>query len=133
LAVGSTEKEAKRVVYAPPPGWYIRSHRVECGKKHGLSSYTVSTVPADWQWASEERSSEATRAKAAAAVTTHEVMFGGGQAASETDKALTGQSRASSSHHILVVDAVAKGAGFLRGGGEIELTVTAEMVYLGKN
>src|SRR4051794_4715935 len=27
MAVGSTEHEVKRVTYAPPPGWYVRSHR----------------------------------------------------------------------------------------------------------
>ena len=36
-----------------------------------------------------------------------------------------------SSHHALVVEATAKGEGFLRGGGAIQLTVTADLVYVG--
>src|SRR3954470_4528881 len=66
LNVGSTEKEVRRVVYAPPPSWHIRSHRVECTVKTGLASYTVNTVPADWTWSSDDASSEAAKAQAAA-------------------------------------------------------------------
>lgn len=36
-----------------------------------------------------------------------------------------------STHHALVVEATARGEGFLRGGGCVELTVTAELVYPG--
>jgi len=36
-----------------------------------------------------------------------------------------------STHHVLVVDATARGEGFLGRGGCIELTVTVELVYLG--
>ena len=55
MQVGSTEKETKQVTYTPPPGWYVRSHRVECTTKLGNSSYSVNTVPRDWNWLSEEK------------------------------------------------------------------------------
>ena len=131
LNVGSTEKEVRRVVYAPPPGWHIRSHRVECSVKTGLASYTVNTVPAEWAWASDEASGEATKAKAAAAAQAHGV---GGQAKamSESKKVTAEHQRTTASHHALVVDATARGSGFLGKGAGLELTVYAELVYVGK-
>jgi len=130
LEVGSTEKESKRVVYAPPPGWYVRSHRVECGRRYGLASYTVSTVPAGWKWASDESASDSGRAKVTAAGGTPASKFGG-EAAAEWDDAAAARQRTRASHHSLVVDVSARGAGLWRGGGGIELTVVAEMVYVG--
>ena len=130
LEVGSTEKESKRVVYAPPPGWYVRSHRVECGHRHGLASYTVSTVPAGWKWSSDEAAADAARAKLTAAGGTHVARFGG-DAAAEWDESAAARQRTLASHHSLVVDVSARGAGLWRGGGGIELTVVAEMVYVG--
>ena len=130
LEVGSTEKQTRRVVYAPPPGWYVRSHRVVCTKKHGLSSYTVNTVPAGWGWSSDEEATEASKARAAVAGAVHEVRFGG-QAGVETDQSAAGRQNVSASHHALVVEVLARGAGFLRGGAGVELTVQAELVYLG--
>jgi hypothetical protein len=130
LNVGSTEKEVRRVVYSPPPGWHIRSHRVECTAKAGLASYTVNTVPAEWAWASDEASGEATKAKVAAAA---QAQGAGGQAkaVSESKKVTAEHQRTTASHHALVVDATAHGAGFLRGGAGLELTVYAELVYVG--
>jgi len=130
LNVGSTEKETRRVVYAPPPGWHIRSHRVECTSKTGLASYTVNTVPADWAWSSDEASAEAAKAKAAAAV---QAQGAGGQAkaVSESRKLTAEHQRTTASHHALVVDATAREAGFLRNGAGLELTVYAELVYVG--
>jgi hypothetical protein len=130
LNVGSTEKESRRVVYAPPPGWHIRSHRVECSAKTGLSSYTVNTVPADWAWSSEEAATEAAKAKAAAAAEAHGA---GGQATvvSESRKVSAEQQRTTASHHALVVDATAHGGGYFRGGAGLELKVYAELVYVG--
>src|SRR4051794_31210201 len=55
MQVGSLDAETKRVAYAPPPGWYVRSHAVACTKKTGNSSYTVNTVPQDWSYVSEEK------------------------------------------------------------------------------
>jgi hypothetical protein len=131
LAVGSTERETKRVVYAPPPGWYIRSHRVECAKKAGLSSFAVSTVPAGWHWLMDEKTMEAGRAKAGAVIPTAAGLVGA-RAEAEGAKAAAGHQANSSTHHVLVLDVIAQGAGFWRGGGAIDLTVTAEMVYVGK-
>src|SRR5262245_20805148 len=62
LKVGSTERETKRVTYSPPPGWYIRSHRVHCKRKYGNSSYSINTVPRDWIFSSEEKAKEASGA-----------------------------------------------------------------------
>ena len=132
LAVGSLGKDVKRAVYTPPPGWFIRSHRIDTLKKHGLASYTISTVPANWQWSSDEQVTEAAKVNAAGSATTHVAAVGGGQVAAAADRALTGRQHSASSHHALVVEAVAAGSGFLRSGAGIELTVVAEMVYLGQ-
>ncbi len=130
LAVGSTDKEAKRVVYAPPPGWYVRSHRVICSNKHGAVTYAVSTVPAGWNWASDERSAAATRSSAAAVHATYPAGAGG-RAAAATDATSADRQTNTSSHHLLVVDVSARGEGLFGGGAGVELTVYAEMVYLG--
>ena len=61
MQVGSTEKDTKKVTYTPPPGWYIRSHSVHCTLKQGQSSYSVNTVPANWNWSSEEKINESYR------------------------------------------------------------------------
>ena len=45
MQVGSTEKDTKQVTYTPPPGWYVRSHSVDCTSKSGNSSFSVNTVP----------------------------------------------------------------------------------------
>jgi hypothetical protein len=130
LNVGSTEKEVRRVVYAPPPGWHIRSHRVECTAKTGLASYTVNTVPADWVWSSDDAAIEAAKANAAAAAQAH--GFGGqAQGVTESRKVTAERQRTTASHHALVVEATAHGSGFLGKGAGLELTVYAELVYVG--
>jgi hypothetical protein len=130
LNVGNMEKETRRVVYAPPPGWHIRSHRVECTTKIGLASYTVNTVPADWAWFFEDAASEAANGKVSASAQAHGI---GGQAAgqSESRKVTAEHQRTTSSHHALVVEATARGSGFLGKGAGLELTVYAELVYVG--
>ncbi|HVK17544.1 MAG TPA: hypothetical protein VM533_11400 [Fimbriiglobus sp.] len=130
LAVGSLERESKRVVYAPPPGWYVRSHRVVSDRKHGVVTYTVNTVPAGWNWLSDERSRKASRSSAEAMVATVQ-SWAGGKASTTSDSTSTGRQANTSSHHVLVVDVSAKGEGLFCGGGGVELTVYAEMVYLG--
>ena len=131
LNVGSTDKESKRVIYAPPPGWHIRSHHVECTTRYGLASYTVNTIPADWVWSADEGTTEAAKAKAAAAA---QAPGAGGQASAVTEsrKVTSARQRTTASHHALVVEATAKGAGLFRGGAGLELTVTAELVYVGQ-
>src|SRR5439155_11252459 len=62
MTVGSTEKETKKVTYTPPPGWYVRSHTVDCTKKAGNSSFSVNTVPQDWAFVSEDRVKESYKA-----------------------------------------------------------------------
>lgn len=132
LNVGSMEKEVRRVVYAPPPGWHIRSHRVECTTKTGLASYTINTVPADWAWNSDESTTDAAKSKAAATALVHSV---GGQAQglTESRKTTTEHQRTTASHHSLVVEATAHGSGFLGKGAALELTVFAELVYDGSD
>src|SRR5947209_14864326 len=71
LNVGNMEKETRRVVYSPPPGWHIRSHRIECTTKTGLASYTVNTVPADWAWSFDDTGTEAAKANVSAAAQAH--------------------------------------------------------------
>ena len=77
LAVGSTDRETKRVVYSPPPGWYIRSHHVELGDRTGLASYSVSTLAAGWQYKSSEREGGATRSRVAGQVSSHKLSSAG--------------------------------------------------------
>ncbi len=129
LNVGGTEKESKRVVYAPPPGWYVRSHTVEV-KRTGPASYTVSTVPAGWNWSSAEAGNGGSKSAAAGTVSAPHVAFGGSLAL-EAEAAAAGRQRTNASHHALVVEATARGPGLWRGTGGIDLTVTAEMVYVG--
>lgn len=130
LQVGSTEVESRRATYTPPPGWYIRSHCVECTQRYGNSSYAVSTVPAGWVWASDERDDESSRRLVGVAARAHDV---GVQAKLRLDRDdVARQARDGSySHHALVVDATARGEGLFRGASGIELTVMAELVYVG--
>jgi hypothetical protein len=130
INVGSMEKEVRRVVYSPPPGWHIRSHRVECTAKTGLASYTVNTVPADWAWSFDDAATDAAKSNANASAQAHGI---GGQAQGMTEsrKTTTEHQRTTSSHHALVVDATAHGSGFLGKGAGLELTVYAELVYVG--
>jgi hypothetical protein len=68
LSVGWTARDAKRVTYTPPPGWYIRSHKVECRERYGLASYAVSTVPAGWDASGEDARADAAKEKVAVGV-----------------------------------------------------------------
>src|SRR4051812_4498168 len=61
LQVGSTETQTRQVTYTPPPGWYVRGHRVDCSARYGNSSFTVSTVPRHWHWSSEGQARESYR------------------------------------------------------------------------
>ncbi len=130
LEVGSTEKETKRVTYTPPPGWYVRSHSVECVTKHGSTSYSVSTLPQQWGWLSEERVDETYKFFLGAAAQTQNV---GLQAKLKNERArlLTELHTVRSTHHALVLDATVKGEGFWKGGGGIQLIVWADLVYIG--
>ena len=130
MTVGGTEKETKKVTYTPPPGWYVRSHAVDCTKKAGNSSFAVSTVPQDWAFLSEDNVKESYKALIDLAA---QVQNAGmkAQFEAEQDQLLTELRNVRSSHHALVVDATARGEGFLRAGGTLELTVTAELVYVG--
>ena len=130
LQVGSTEKETKQVTYTPPPGWYVRSHSVDCTKQIGNSSFTVATVPRDWSWVSEEKVGESYKMLIDLAGQAGDAGLKG-NFASEQERLLTEVRKVRSTHHALVVDATAKGEGFLRAGGALELTVTAELVYVG--
>jgi hypothetical protein len=130
LQVGSTEQASKSATYTPPPGWYIRSHSVECHQKYGHASYSVSTVPPGWTWASDDRLNESYRQLIEAAGKVHDA---GLQARLEQDRneAVREQRNTSVSHHALVVEATARGEGLFRGSSGIQLTVTAELVYVG--
>lgn len=130
LQVGNTEKEARQVTYTPPPGWYVRSHRVDCTRKTGNSSYAVATVPQNWGWSSEEKVEASYRALM-------ELATRSGQPAlharfvAEKEQMLLELRRVRATHHALVVDATVRGEGFLRAAGGLDLTVTAELVFMG--
>lgn len=131
LAVGGTGYETKRAVYSPPPGWYVRSHRVVVANKYGSVNYAVSTVPAGWDWKTEEQAASAGKSSAAGTVSAYK-FSGGGQLATSRDATATDHHAVASSHHLLVIDVAARGSGFLQSGSGVELTVVAEMVYLGR-
>jgi hypothetical protein len=130
LQAGSTEKETRQVTYTPPPGWYVRSHQVDCTRKTGNSSFAVSTVPQDWNWSLEEKVVESYRSlinlAARSGNTGLKAKF-----KLEREQTLAEIRKVRSTHHALIVDATAKGEGFLRGGGTLELTVMAELVFVG--
>ena len=130
LQVSSTQKETRQVTYTPPPGWYVRSHVVQCTQKTGNSSFSVTTVPRNWDWVSEETARESFQLLIDLA---GKVRDAGLQARfrQERDQTLRELRRSRSSHHALVLEATARGEGFLRGGGSLQLTVTAELVYVG--
>jgi len=130
VAAPSTGRETKRVVYTPPPGWYVRSHRLTFTRKEGMTSYAVATVPSAWSSVTEETTAEAEKAKgeAEAGVTIWKAARARGSWNKENWKAEK-QAQAYS-HHALVVEAAAQGGGFLRGGASLELVVTAELVYM---
>jgi hypothetical protein len=131
LAVGSTDRDTKRVVYAPPPGWYVRSHRVQVSKRSGTVTYSVSTVPAGWQWLNDERAAASGRAAGSVGLALPNGLPVGGQASGAHDSTVAGRQANTSSHHVLVVDVTARGAGLWQGGAAVDMTVYAEMVYLG--
>ena len=130
LRVSGTDKSSKRATYTPPPGWYIRSHTVTLVQNSGNTSYTVSTVPAGWAWASQERLDDSYRQLIELAARAHDV---GLQAKLELDRDALIRERGStsSSHHALVAEVSASGEGLFRSAACIELTITAELVYLG--
>lgn len=132
LAVGSTDKETKRAVYAPPPGWYVRSHRIVAANRTGSVTYSVGTVPAGWNWVSDERAAASGKVNGAAGLQLPNGLGAGGQVAGAQESAVAGRQVTAASHHVLVVDVTAKGAGLWQGGGGVDLTVFAEIVYLGK-
>jgi hypothetical protein len=132
LQVGSTEKETRHVTYTPPPGWYVRSHRVDCTRRTGNSSFSVTTVPQEWGWASAEKVEESYR-------TLIDLAARAGNRGLQTRfdlerrQTLGEVRKVRATHHALVLDATARGEGFLRAGGSLELTVTAELVFVGTN
>jgi hypothetical protein len=130
LQVGSTEKETRQVTYTPPPGWYVRSHQVECTRKTGNSSFSVSTVPQDWGWSLEEKVIESYHSLINLAARSGNAGLKA-KFKLEREQTLNEIRKVRSTHHALIVDAMAKGEGFLRGGGALELTVTAELVFVG--
>lgn len=131
LSAEGSDRDSRRAVYAPPPGWYVRSHRVVPSRKSGSVAYAVNTVPAGWAWRSEEQSAAEGRAAAAATVTSYK-MSAGGQAAMAQSATASGLQSNASSHHLLVADVSVRGPGFLRGESVVDLTVVAELVYLGR-
>jgi hypothetical protein len=130
LRVGSTEKDSRHITYTPPPGWYVRSHAVTCTARWGHSSYSVTTVPARWEWLSEDKVRESYRSLLDLALRARDVALQG-RYARERDAVLRELRRARATHHALVVEATAGGEGLLRGGGGLDLKVTAELVYVG--
>ena len=130
LAVSSTGKEVRRVTYSPPPGWYVRAHRVEIKEKTGLSSFTVNTVPKEWSYLSEEQVKETYKGLFELAAKAQNIALGTKLAADE-ERTLSELRKARASHHALIVEATVKGEGVLRSGGNLYMTVIADIVFVG--
>lgn len=130
LHAGSFGQQSKRVTYSPPPGWYVRSHEVVCTTRRGPSSFAVSTVPADWLSTADERQSTSNRIAGDAAISTSTIPAGA-RLKYEAEQERHQAHADATSHHALVVEATAKGAGLFQGGGSLELIVVAELVRVG--
>jgi hypothetical protein len=130
LQVGNTGKESKRATYTPPPGWYIRSHRVLCTQRHGNVSYAISTVPAGWLWSSQEQMDESRQERIEGAAVLHAVPLQG-KLKLEHQEMAQERHATNSSQHALVLEAIARGEGLFRSGSGIHLSVVAELVYIG--
>jgi hypothetical protein len=130
MQVGSMDKESKKVTYSPPPGWYVRSHFVECSTRTGNSSFSVNTVPQNWNWCSDDKIQESYKLLMDLAAKAEDKSLAN-KFQIERNEALAELHRCQASHHALVVDATARGGGFLKGGGSLQLSVIAELVYVG--
>lgn len=133
VSAPSTGKETKRVVYTPPPGWYVRSHRLTFTRKEGMTSYAVATVPSAWSSVTEETTAETEKTKGEAEAGATVWKSAGARGSWSKENWKTEKRSQSYSHHALVVEAAAQGGGFLRGGANLELVVTAELVYVGRD
>lgn len=131
ISVDGTGRETKRAVYAPPPGWYVRSHRVVATRKTGSVAYAVNTVPAGWEWRAEEQTAAHSKANGGATVSAYKVS-GGAQGGTAVSAETSGLQSNASSHHVLVVEVTARGPGLWKGESGVELTVVADLVYLGR-
>jgi hypothetical protein len=131
MEVGSTDRESKRAVYSPPPGWYVRSHRVVVARRTGTVTFLVSTVPDSWNWVTDEKMTASGKASGSARATILHVVPAAAEVAGARDEAVSDRQANTASHHALVVDVTAKGRGFLVGSGGVDMIVYAEMVYLG--
>jgi hypothetical protein len=105
---------------------------VVCTHRQGNVSYLVSTVPAGWAWSSEKQLTDSYRKSIEGAAQAYNVG-GQGKLQNERDAHVYAVRHTSSSHHALVVDVSAVGEGMFRGASEIQLTVIAELVYVGTN
>jgi len=130
LAASSTGQQTKRVTYSPPPGWYVRSHRVDVKERSALASFTVNTVPREWSYLSEDQVRETYKGllELAAKAQNHAL---GIRLAAEEERTLAEVRKARSSHHALVVEASVKGEGVFRANGSLQMTVIADLVWVG--
>jgi len=87
-------------------------------------------VPRNWGWVSEEKVEDSYKALLDLAGKAGNPVLQA-KFALERERALRELRKVRATHHALVVDASARGEGFLRSGGGLELTVTAELVFVG--
>jgi hypothetical protein len=130
LRDGSIGRETKRVVHAPPPGWHVRRHREECAAKYGPTSDAASGVPDGWHWTSDAEAKDVAAGRAELAAPYHGLVAQAGARVESREEAAD-RASASASHHALVAEAEGRGAGLLRGGSGIAMTVSAELVCVG--
>ena len=112
--------------------WDLAAPAISSTVLPGLSSRALS--PADsagWAWRAVEQTAAEGRSAAAATVAAYKVSAGG-QAALARSATAAGLQSSASSHHALVLEVSARGPGLWRGESGVDLTVVAELVYLGK-
>lgn len=129
MQVGSMEKETRTVTYSPPPGWYVRSHVINCLKRSGNASFSATTVPQNWTWLSEEKITESYNLLIELAAKLNNAALQA-RCVHERDAMLTELRKVHATRHALVVEAQVRGEG-LWGRGELHLVVTADLVFIG--
>lgn len=130
LQVAGAGKETKRTTYSPPPGWYIRSHRVICVDRYGITSFAVSTVPDAWAWSTEGQVKELHERLADVAARAENVAAQL-RVNLKRDDSVYDLLRSHAGKHAIILETSAVGVGPLRGGSAIHVRIEAEMIFLG--
>jgi hypothetical protein len=127
---GGFDRDTKTASYTPPAGWYVRSHSITQLEHRGNTSFAVSTFPGGWLGGLAEDAAGSAQNSVEAAARFREV---GVEAKLKHDQKSANRDLRDShySHHALIVEATAQGAGYFRPTSGLELVVTADLIYMG--